>query len=149
MHSINATTGLGQTFRTFNIVFRDVENWQSRAIWQAWLDRCSRAPENVPSRVFDWAGKRLHFVPNFNLLEVKVFLLTMIHRHPQILYRHTKFISKVHSGNFHTSPKVSFHMNKPDYDINWLKVMPNYFAPSDYTVRVMTVCLSNYQNCSQ
>ena len=53
---------------------------------------------------------------NFNSLEVKVFLLTVILN--QILYRHTKFISNVHSDNFHTSPKVSFHMNKPDYDIN-------------------------------
>ena len=58
------------------------------------------------------------FVLNFNSAEVNVFLLTITHRHPQILYGHTKFISKVHSDNFHVSLEVSFHTNKPDYDIN-------------------------------
>ena len=57
----------------------------------------------------------LHFVPNFNSLEVKVFLVTITHRHPQILYAHTKFISKVHSDRFHTSPEVSFRRNKLDW----------------------------------
>ena len=72
----------------------------------------------------------LHFIPDFNSPEVKVFLLTIIHRHPKILYGHAEFISKVHSDNVHTSPMFLFT------GINRImtlteKVMPKYFAPLD------------------
>ena len=70
----------------------------------------------------DRSKRLLHFVPNFNSPEVKDFLLTM--------NGHTKFISKVHSDNFPTSPKfLSTGINRIMTSTE--NVMPKYFSPSN------------------